>query len=438
MNLKRILVPLLLAGVCVLSARAQLVTGRFTTSVYTWEKFDTVGVSTTNLRAFQTAQLSVAQGDVALHTYLLGASNATDAFSDRAMGRIRVYNLYLSWSNIGRVVDLDAGRQAVYAGVANGTIDGLVARARLLKNQVTITGFGGATVNNDFGGIRKNVHDNATFGGQVVTSAVADARIGVSYLNRREERDDYWAIRARDTSFVPYTVHIANDSPAEELGSADVYYTCGTTASVYGRYDYDFKFARTSRGQGGARVNVTPALAVTADYIYRVPRVAYNSIFSAFVANSVSEIEGGLEYGFTPMLRAFGRVAHVSYTDDKSTRWTLGCNAGYGSVSYSGSDGFSGQLQSVNVQGAYPLLQNRVVPTLGASYASYRLSSDGPRDHALSVMLGAIVRPVSEFSVDVQGQWLTNRILNRDLRLQVKLMYWFAERLSIFPQEVKQ
>ncbi len=433
MNAKRWITVALLLAAGTQFAAAQLVTGRFATSFYSWKQFDSIGTSANYLRAYQTVQLSVAQGDISLHTYLQAAAGAT---SD--IGRVRAYNLYVDWANIGNAVDLSLGRQAIYAGVANGTIDGLRVGLRLLENKVRVTGFAGAGVNPDFTGIRKNIHDNNSFGGQIVTTVVRDLRFGVSYMNRREEQDPYWTLRARDSSFVPVPYYIANDSQSEQYGSADASYTYGSLLSVYGRYDYDFNLSRTFRGQGGARVYVTKDFAVTADYIYRAPRVSFNSIFSVFALNSVNEIEGGLEYSFSPALRVFGRFANVKYTDDKNNRWTFGLNSTYGSFSYAGSDGYAGQLQSLNIQGAYPLLNRLLTPTLGVSYASYRLSTDAPRDNALAVLLGAIVRPTTAFSADIQGQLMTNRVYKNDMRLQVRLMYWFAERLSIFRQEVKQ
>ena len=439
MKAKRWFVLAVVLATGVTLADAQLVNGRFLTSFYTWKQFDTVGSSAQYVRAFQTVQLSIAQGDVSLHTYLQGAAGGTND-----VGRVRVYNLYLTWSAIGKAVDLSLGRQALYGGVANGSIDGLRATARFWQDKIRVTGFAGATVNNDFAGIRKNIHDNTSFGGQLVTTAVPDLRFGISYMNRRQERDPYWTLRTRDTTFVPALYPIVSDSPAEEYGGVDASYTYRSLVSLYGRYDYDFRLSRTFRGQGGARVSVTPALALTADYLYRAPHVLYNSIFSVFTQNTVSEIEGGLEYALMPALRAFGKYAYVWYpadnnvAKDKNNRWTLGLNSQYGSFSYAGSDGYAGQLQSVSLQGAYPLFNRLLTPTLGVSYVSYRLSADAPRENALSVLLGATLRPASAFSCDIQGQWMTNRIYKNDMRLQVRLMYWFAERLSIFRQEVKQ
>ncbi|MEW6509640.1 MAG: hypothetical protein AB1428_01635 [Bacteroidota bacterium] len=430
--LSGLILSLLLGSVV---THAQLVNGRLVTSFYTLERFDTVGRSTTYLRAFQAVQLSAAEGDFSLHTYLLGMVNGTGAFGEN--GRVRVSNLYLRWANIGRAADVNLGRQAVYAGVGNGTIDGIMARVRLLDDMITVTGYGGSTVVPDFTGLRSNWHDNLHFGGRVLTTVLPGARIGLSYMNRREEVDPYWALRARDTTFTPVPYYVAPDPYEDERGSADVSYACGEDARVYARYDYDFLTNTTARGQGALRVNVAPDLALTGEYIYRKPRVAFNSIFSAFTQNSVSEVEGGVEYSITALCRVYGKLGQVSYTDETSMRWTLGLFAQYGSVSYSGSSGYAGELQSFNVQGAYPLLDRMIVPSLGVSFASYKLSADAPRDDALAVLAGATVRPVRTFSVELQGQWMRNRLYDRDMRLQVRLMYWFAERMSLFTEEVK-
>ena len=185
-------------------------------------------------------------------------------------------------------------------------------------------------------------------------------------------------------------------------------------------------------------MNVTDRLALTGDVIHRVPRIGYNSIFAAFVTNSVNEVEGGMEYRFLPMLRAFVRIAGVSYTDESSTRWTVGVNSGYGSVSYSGSNGYAGELQSLSLQGSYPFFGRMVVPTAGLSYASYSISEGSEKQDAFGLLIGAIVRPTPTLSFDAQAQMLNNKLMKHDLRLQLKLTYRFAQRLSLFNGEGKQ
>ncbi len=411
-------------------ASAQIVTGRLSTSFYTWEKFDTTDVSTTYLRGFQTVQLNVAQDDVSLHTYLTGALMTSDGG-----GLTRFYNLYVRWANIGKVADLSFGRQAVYAGVGTGTIDGLAAKFHLFHDGVTVLGYAGAAPEVGYRGVHGNFHDNLSLGGQVIAALVPDLRAGISYLNRREERDPYWAIRARDTSYVPVPYYVTFEPDAEELLGADVSYQYGGLVSVYGRYDHDLKNERASRVQANLRVQATPRLAFTGDYMHRLPRVSYNSIFSAFVQNSVDEVEGGVEYEFTPQFRAFGRVASVTYADDRSTRWSVGVASGYGTFSYAGGNGYAGELQSFSLQAVYPLAENRIIPSVGAAYASYKLSADQDAMNAWSFLAGGTYRPSGSFSFDLQGQWLANKVYARDLRGFVKFNYWFRERLDLFGRE---
>lgn len=414
-------------------ASAQIVTGRLSTSFYTWEKFDTTDVSTVYLRGFQTVQLNVAQDDISLHTYLAGA-----LMTPNEGALTRFYNLYLRWANVGGAVDMNAGRQAIYAGVGNGTIDGFSAKLRLLDDGVTVLGYAGAAPEIGYRGIRGNFHDNLSLGGQIVTTLVRDLRLGISYLNRKEERDPYWALRARDTTYVPVPYYVTFEPEAEELLGADASYRYGALLTVYGRYDHDLKNERASRVQANLRIQVTPKFACTGNYMHRLPRVSFNSIFSAFVQNAVDEVEGGLEYEFAPLFRAFGRVASVTYSGDKSTRWSLGVNSGYGAFSYAGGNGYAGEIQSLSLQAMYPLANNTIIPSVGAAYASYRVDRDQDAMNAWSFLAGGSYRPSGSFSIDLQGQWLANTVYARDLRGFVKFNYWFRERLGLFGREEMQ
>jgi hypothetical protein len=421
-----------LALIGVLPASAQLVTGRLTTSFYTWERFDSAASSTVYLRGVQTVQLSFARENLSLHTYLSGAMMTDqDAFTTR------VYNFYLRWASIGRALDLNLGRQAVYAGVGSGTIDGLSAKLHLFKDRVTVFGFGGAAPAIGYRGLRSNFSDNLSLGGQIVTTALPGARIGLSYLNRKEERDPYWTLRARDTAYTPVPYYVTFEPEAEELLGGDLYYSYGEVVSVYGRVDHDLKNEEMSRLQGSVRVSATDRLAFTAEYLHRLPRIRFNSIFSTFVRNAVDEIEGGAEYALSPLTTVFARVAGVTYEGEKSARWTAGLNSNYGSLSYSGSNGYAGELQSVSAQGFYPLVEGRVVPGAGLSWASFRITAGEEKMDAWSGSIGAVVRPTQSVSIDLQGQWLSNPIYSSDLRLFLKVNYWFKEQLGLFGREGK-
>jgi hypothetical protein len=202
--------------------------------------------------------------------------------------------------------------------------------------------------------------------------------------------------------------------------------------NAYGRYDYDLNGKKTQRGQFGLRCYPTSEWVITADYIYRAPRVLYNSFFSVFNASTVNEFEGGVDYRIDPCIRAFGRGAYVKYEGDNSFRYTLGLAHDYCSISYRGNTGYAGELSTITAQCSYPLCDRRVIPTAGITYASYRLNDVAGRENAVAAVLGAILRPIQTLSVDFQGQWLNNKIAKSDFRLFGEINYWFSERLDIF------
>ena len=219
----RIAAVMLLALTAVLPLRAQLVSGRFVTSAYTWEQYDTVGTSATYLRAFQTAQLSVAQGDLSFHTYLQGALNATNEFGD--LGRIRVYNLYLKWSNIGKAVDLTAGppgRLCRRRGRDHRRRSGprQAPRQRASRSSgMRARRWSGGTIGSPRAGTRGSPSADRS-----PRPLLENTKMGVSYVNWREDRPAYTSFRARDTTFAPYALPIEVNDQAYQYIGGDVQY----------------------------------------------------------------------------------------------------------------------------------------------------------------------------------------------------------------------
>ncbi len=403
--------------------------GRFITSLYTWEQFDTVNASKKFLRGFQSAIFDVAQGNFSVHTHFQAAATLKKDLDETP--DYRLFYLYGRWKNIGNVVDLSVGRLPYFAGVGNGTLDGALTNLNLAEKKIRVTVYGGARVPADLSieswGPLKN---NFVVGGQVVTTPIEGGRLGVSYVNRFREKPGYWTVRP-DSLFNPVTFYVDPTAAKEQYASGDASYHI-SSVSFYGRYDYDLNFNRTLRSQLGARVYATDELFVSGDFIHRTPRLDYNSFFSVFTHSSVDEFEAGCDYVLMPALRVFLRGAYVKYDDDNSNRYTVGIAHNYVALTYRGTTGHPGELASVSVQGTYPLCERTIMPTAGLTYSSYKLNASSPRNEAIAGSLGVIVRPIETFSVDVQGQLLKNNIYSQDVRLFVSLNYWFAQQLGLF------
>jgi len=424
----RFLAGLFLCSIALpLVARAQLVNGRFITSVNTWEKFDTVGVSKKYVRGFQSAIFDIAQGDFSLHTHFQGAATLQRKLDE--LPDYRLYYAYARWRNIANAVDVSFGRVPYFVGVGVGTMDGLLTTARIAENKFRLTLYGGSNVRNDIA-VEKwgPLANNFTAGGQLLTTVIDHMRIGVSYLNRQQERSGYLAIRP-DSLFNPTSLYVEPVLTREQYLSGDAVYE-RSDMRVYGRYDYNLEATKTQRGQIGVRYTATSDLIISGDFIHRAPRVLFNSFFSLFNTSSVNELEAGADYRLTASIRGFVRGAYVKYTDDNSFRYTLGLAHNFFSASYRGNSGYAGELSSIALQGAYPLFDNVLIPTAGLTLSWYKLNDAAQRENAIAGVLGATVRPLRWISMDLQGQWLHNKISDNDVRLFAKLNYWFSADLN--------
>ena len=411
-------------------ASAQLVTGRFITSMYGWEHFDSVGVSQQYLRGFQSIALDVGKNDLSFHTQIEGAATLDSTFSKST--DLRAYYLYAKWRNICNAVDLSVGRQPYFAGAGFGTMDGLLAKARF-GSTMQLTLYGGLPVKSDLSFDRKaQLKNSSLFGAQALITSIKNARLGLSFTNRQRLMDGFQTTRL-DQQFNPVEYFVAPELDHMQIGSADVAYKI-SLLNIYGRFDYEFLTKKTLRGQFGLSSNVNEKLSLSAEMIYRAPHIPLNSFWSVFEISNNTEIEGGADYLFSPSLRAFLRGAFISYDDESSFRYTAGVATNNASLSYRGNSGYAGELQSITIQGMYPFFDNMISPVLAFNYSSYKLNkSETESTSNYTAIFGATFRPMKLLSLDVQGQWLHNKILNRDVRFFARLNVWFSEQLNLIP-----
>jgi hypothetical protein len=430
MIMKNKILFLLLLAIFLLTsfATGQSINGRFSTSFYTWEKFDTVNQSNIITRIFQNAEVNAAYGDFSLHTYFNGATGGVKSLSDN--GQVRIYNAYLQWKNIGGVLDARVGRVPIFAGVGNGIIDGALLKSEIMP-QLTITGYGGGNVSTALRSKGfENIKDNFFVGGQVVGKFIEGTRLSLSYMNRQREVKSYWAVRP-DSAYNPISMLIEPPARKEQIISADASYELGNNYSFYGRLDYELNRDEISKGEIDAHVHLLSALTMTGTFIHRAPKIFYNTFFTLFPTESIEEFEGGIEYAVCPWANAIGRVAYVQYEDDQSMRYTAGVNTNYGSFQYAGTNGFAGELHSISLDAVYPFFDRLITPTIGTTYSLYELSDgSGKSESMIAVVAGIVVRPMKTISVDFQTQWIKNKIVENDLRVFGKVNYWFSHQFS--------
>jgi hypothetical protein len=406
---------------------AQQITGRFSTSVYGWERYDSLGSSRQVMRGFQMLQLEASSGDISFQTSMSGASDLNQSFGDEAA--VRVSNAFLRWSRIGGAADLSLGRVPVFAGVGIGAVDGGLVKVRLADNRLSLVGFGGANVMPD---LRSkgftDLDKNFFLGGQVIAYPTDDLRASASYSSRRIQQESYTTTRP-DSLFNPVLTTIYPEPRSEQLLGFDASYLTTGKCNLYGRYDYDLDTKRSIRAELSGKVPVADNLSVTGSFTYREPHVWYHTFFAILPFSPNREYEGGLEYTICPSMSVFGRFGYVQYDGDMSRRVSIGLNGTYASLRWSGGNGYSGELNSVSAEGRYPLLEGQITPTLGISFSRYRWGTED-QSNATAGSIGAIYRPMPEFSIDAQAQVMNNAEMKSDVRGFGRISYWFTHSFA--------
>ncbi len=411
----------------VISVQAQMTTGRLTTSMYAFEGRDTALAKALYLRAYENVYLNVATEDYSFNMNAMVSNDFGSAIETDP--ELRVNSFLLKVKNIGGLADITAGRQFVFAGAGSGQIDGVQGTARFFDRILVVTGYGGANVIQTRD-IRKNyIGTNGLYGGQIVYAPLEEGTIGVSYMNKRWERKPYSALRL-DSLFNPYTIVVNSRPNEEELASLDLDYRYNSALTLQAKTDYDFYSESISRIHTFARVGILNDLNVTGEYIFREPRIAYNSIFSIFNVNSTKEIEGGLEYRPGPKSFFYARFANVEYVDENSQRLVVGGAYDFLSAVYTQNFGYAGELNGITLQAVYPMMDRMITPMCAVGYATYKHAKSNPASEVVNASVGAVYRPIQMLSTDIQLQWMSNPQYKSDMRLFLKVNYWFNERLN--------
>jgi hypothetical protein len=415
--------------------QAQTISGRFNTTFYSWDRLDGnllgAGIynKVTHFRGYQTLRFNVTHGDISLRTYSQFSTDFNTSMDRDPLAR--VYDLHLRWRNIFNLLDVSVGRQPVFAGVSRGTIDGGSLRLTLNDGRYSAYLYAGSLVHPFESNKVQAWDDRRMVGGQLAVRPMMGLYVSLSYMDRHNARE-YIATRA-DSLFNPIQTLISGDSREFQLASTDISYQLGERASLYGRFDYNLDDSQPQRMEAWTRVNITPELSVTAEYIYREPLVPQNSLFKMFEVESNQEIEGGIEYRLNQWLTLTGRFASVRYDDDSGTRLAVGAASNYGSVAFSRTDGYAGELNSFSLLGNYPVARDRWVFSAGGGYATYTPADyEGDAEWALSALVGISHKVGQSLSVDLQGHYITNRIFQYDTRVFLRVNYWFFKNLGLF------
>jgi hypothetical protein len=418
----RKLTILLFFGASILVS-AQNLNGRFSSSLYTFERYDSLNSSEKYLRAYEMLNLNFNYNNVSVRSFFNLETNLSNKMDYDP--RLRFYNLYFEARNLLDIATVKLGRQPIINSVAGGLFDG--ASINLKKSYYKFTAYyGGNVPAYQKLKLTDNWSDNYLLGGKFTTTVLPDFQFSVSYINKNFKPQPYEALRL-DANLNPITVEIENKSNQYEFVSGEASYIKGNLISVFTRYDYDLNFNETSKIELDSRVKPTDKLGVNLYFNYREPKIRYNSIFAVFDYGNTYEIEGGLDYEIINGITVLGKFGDVQYKDNKSAqRLGLGLTTEWGTLNYRKTFGVAGELDAISLYTGYTFLEGLLTPTIGLAYTKYKLSPDDVESNNLTTLLaGFNIRPMPALSFDIQAQYMDNKIYKNDLRFFFKLNHWF-------------
>ena len=413
-------------------AAAQSLSGRFVTTFYSYQQYDTTGNHKyNNLLGVEAMQLNFGTTDYQLHTYILASNDFITKETNISL--LRAGNLYFEARNIGDVADLKFGRQPIFEEVGVSSFDGLSANAKFLDNKISVQAFGGGLPQEDEKfELNSDFKDNTLFGAQANYSPFDNFKIGGSYVDKNYKPPSYTTYRLDSLHNTPQLgVVIDPTSVASQFVSGNTYYYT-QDFSGYLRLDYDLNFYEFNRTEASFRYSPITSLSANLDYFHRDARLPYNSIFSVFDHSGTDEYDFGMNYTFTPDINAFGSLSKVYYIGDNSTQLSIGTNIYIISINFSHNDGFAGNLNGVNAQVTYPLMERKLILIASLSAENYKILQENsiPSSHLYDGSLGFTFRPIALLSINLQGQYYQDPIYKNDFRGYLNINYYFFSNLN--------
>jgi len=407
---------------------SQNINGRISSSLYMFERFDTVDVSNDYMRTFQLLNLNINEGSFSLKSYI----NLENDFTNDIAGdpHVRFYNLYLEGRNLFDLFTIRFGRQPLFTSVAGGMFDGVNLDVKY--SDFKLTGYyGGNVPAYQKLKLTENFDDNYILGGKFTTTAVENLQFSLGYIKKNFLREEYLASRL-DENLNPINFLISNNSTQYEFISADASYQLEHLLSADAGFEYDLNFDQPSKYEFLFSYNQVKDLNLEFYYNYREPKIRYNSIFSVFDYGNTQEIELGGSYKIENCITVSGRFGNINYRDDESScRITVGASSDFGNITYRKNLGYAGELDAVSFYSAYTFLEGLFTPSIGLSLTNYKLSEDSEKNNLTTLLAGLNFRPWRELSFDVQGQYMDNKIYKNDYRFFFRINYWFNTNLNL-------
>lgn len=337
------------------------------------------------------------QANLSLKTHFQVAHRGDPAEWDE-----RVYNAYADWYTNNRKVEVRLGRQFVYSGVINGSVDAVMVRARP-TSKWDLRFVGGSAVPYQRPLKIQKWDDGGVLGGYAAYQIADHAKIDLSFVSRSRQDQVVW----------------------RQLGTA---LTGAWNSTFYYQFQVDYNLEKSEyQGIRGRLSYQLDRWVLSGEYNNQKPRIYEDSFFNIFELVAFNQVRLGVT-------RLFGKYQvgvhhlHTIYEEDETTdEVLLSAGSSWGTIGVVYQTGFGGD----NI-GLYGEVRYEIVPSLTfrfhSSHYSYQRRSIAFNEEATAFSTGLQYRPVRALLIQAEVQESMNSFYDNNLRALFRINYTFSHK----------
>lgn len=317
----------------------------------------------------------------------------------------RLYNLYLHWNTPDKRLKLRLGRQFIYQGVVNGTLDGLLASVKA-TDDLTIKVFAGLEAPENRAFELRKADEGTALGGYLSYRLPWQNKVDLSYFQK--------------TRKVPKPNAEETETVWQLLGLAFT----GQTKSLYYQAYYDHNLK--SEEFQGMRYRLTyywRQWSVMGEYNSQRPRLYEDSFFRVFKIDAYNQMRAGVTYDINRYQVGLQYIfTDVHYSE--SNQFLLSLGNPWGNIGLVLQTGDAGENFGAYGQIRYPVMAQLTAKAY-AAYYNYERQTTVISEDAVGLSAGLEYRPIQLVSLEGEIQQSNNSFFKNDTRGLFRLNIFF-------------
>lgn len=391
---KIFLLSLFLIFAVINSSNAQVkFSGMTQSSVYIWENIDETQL--VDYYQHVNARVSLeSYRDLYLKTYFQFGRTG-----DPAEWNEKVYNAYLNFLSPCRKWDARIGRQFVYSGVMNGTVDGFLLNIRPVKN-ATLKLLAGMDAPMDRS-LELTQWDDGNVLGAFASYGVSDAfNVKASYYQKSKSSEVYWQVAGGSLSG-----KVINNLFYQ------AHYEHNLKTSAYQAMRYRFNYLGNK-------------WMVFAEFNSQKPRIYEDSFFQIFEQTAFNQVRSGINYQLGNYNIGLQDVYTMYDEDELNNQVHATVSGTYGTIGVLYQSGYAGDNTGVYGSIRYNLLKNLLLQ-VRSSYYQYERQTTAISEDATAISGGLTYKLSPSWQVKAEVQERINSYFDNDLRGLFRIRYAF-------------